>query len=52
MCLICIDLAKKTITPAEGRRALREMSETLDREHAREVESKLEEAESEKDATT
>ena len=45
MCLICIDLAKKTITPLEGRRALREMSSKLDREHIREVETKLTEAE-------
>ena len=29
MCLICIDLAKQKITPVEGRRALREMSEKL-----------------------
>lgn len=45
MCIICIDLAKKTITPAEGRRALREMSEKLDKQHVREVETKLTEAE-------
>lgn len=45
MCLICIDLAKKTITSAEGRRALREMSEKLDKDHIREVETKLTEAE-------
>lgn len=45
MCLICIDLAKQKITPVEGRRALREMSEKLDRDHIREVETKLAEAE-------
>ncbi|HEY4058645.1 MAG TPA: hypothetical protein VGM39_18660 [Kofleriaceae bacterium] len=45
MCLICIDLAKKAITPAEGRRNLREMTEKLDKEHIREVEAKLTEAE-------
>jgi hypothetical protein len=48
MCLICIDLAKQKITPLEGRRALREMSEKLDREHVREVEAKLSEAEAKK----
>lgn len=45
MCIICIDLAKKTLSVAEGRRALREMSEKLDRQHVREVEQKLAEAE-------
>ena len=45
MCLICIDLAKQKITPAEARRALREMSEKLDRDHQREVEAKVKEAE-------
>lgn len=45
MCLICVDLAKQKITPIEGRRALREMSEKLDRDHVREVEAKLAEAE-------
>jgi hypothetical protein len=45
MCLICVDLAKQKITPVEGRRALREMSEKLDRDHIREVEAKLAEAE-------
>lgn len=45
MCLICVDLAKQKITPVEGRRALREMSEKIGREHVREVEVKLAEAE-------
>ncbi len=45
MCLICIDLAKNAMTPAEGRRALGEMRGKLDREHLREVEQKLTEAE-------
>lgn len=45
MCLICVDLAKQKLTPVEGRRALREMSEKLDREHLREVEARLAEAE-------
>jgi hypothetical protein len=45
MCIICIDLAKKSITAAEGRRNLRELSEKLDAAHVREVEAKLKEAE-------
>lgn len=48
MCLICVDLAKQKITPLEGRRALREMSEKLDPQHMREVEAKLAEAEASK----
>jgi hypothetical protein len=51
MCIICIDLAKKAITPAEGRRNLREMTEKLDKEHLREVEAKLTEAEQEQKQT-
>jgi hypothetical protein len=45
MCLICIDLAKQKITPQEARRALSEMTEKVGREHAREVEQKVAEAE-------
>lgn len=45
MCLICIELAKNAMTPAEGRRALGEMRVTLDEEHLAEVEHKLAEAE-------
>jgi hypothetical protein len=45
MCLICIDLAKNVITPAEGRRALGEMRVKLDPAHTAEVEAKLAEAE-------
>jgi hypothetical protein len=45
MCIICIDLAKKTLTAAEGRRALGEMRGKLGPEHAAEVEAKLDEAE-------
>ena len=45
MCLICIDLAKQKITPAEARRALREMTAKLDGDHVREVEAKVAEAE-------
>ncbi len=45
MCLICIDLAKGALSPAEGRRALGEMRTDLGAEHAAEVERKLKEAE-------
>jgi hypothetical protein len=47
MCIICVELAKQAMTPLEARRALREMSEKLDRAHVAEVESKLEQAEQE-----
>ena len=47
MCLICIELAKQKMTPAEGRRALGEMRVALDRGHVAEVEQKLAEAEAE-----
>ncbi|MEO8706625.1 MAG: hypothetical protein ABI867_41755 [Kofleriaceae bacterium] len=45
MCIICIDLAKQTLSPAEGRRALGEMRGKLGKEHVAEVEAKLTEAE-------
>jgi hypothetical protein len=45
MCIICIDIARGALRPAEGRRALREIRETLPAQHAREVEQKLDEAE-------
>jgi hypothetical protein len=45
MCLICVELAKQAMTPAEGRRALGEMRQKVGREHAAEVEVKLAEAE-------
>lgn len=45
MCLICIELAKQSMTPAEGRRALGEMKVKLDAGHVAEVESKLKAAE-------
>ena len=41
MCLICVEIAKSKMSVKEARRALREMSEGLDRAHIREVESKL-----------
>jgi hypothetical protein len=45
MCMICVELAKQKMTAAEGRRALGEMREAMDRAHVAEVESKLAEAE-------
>lgn len=45
MCIICVEVAKQAMTPAEGRRALREMTTKLGKEHAAEVEAKLREAE-------
>lgn len=46
MCIICVELAKQKMKPAEARRALREMT-TLDRAHVAEVEAKLRAAEAE-----
>lgn len=45
MCLICVELAKSKMTAREGRAALREMRETMDRAHLTEVEAKLDQAE-------
>jgi hypothetical protein len=45
MCIICIELAKQAMTPAEARRALGEMRSKLGKEHTAEVETKLDEAE-------
>jgi hypothetical protein len=46
MCIICIDFERGALKPKEARRALREMREKLDAAHAKEVEKKLDEAES------
>ena len=45
MCIICVDIAKGTLTTKEARRALGEMAATLDKQHIAEVEKKLTEAE-------
>ena len=45
MCIICVELAKQAMTPAEARRALREMRLALDDAHVAEVETKLTEVE-------
>jgi hypothetical protein len=45
MCLICVEVAKSKMTAQEGRQALREMREGMDRGHVAEVEAKLAEIE-------
>lgn len=45
MCIICIDLAKGTLTTKDARRHLGEMQTKLGREHTAEVRAKIEEAE-------
>jgi hypothetical protein len=45
MCLICIDFDRGSLKLREARRALGEMREKIDPDHAREVERKLDEAE-------
>lgn len=47
MCLICIDMARGALRPAEARRALGEMREGLGAAHAREVEEAVARAEEE-----
>jgi hypothetical protein len=51
MCIICVELAKQAMTPSEARRALREMSGKVDKQHAAEVETKVRQAETEAAAT-
>jgi hypothetical protein len=50
MCMICIDLDRGALRPDEARRALREMRDSLDADHVRQVEEQLDEAESEQTA--
>ena len=44
MCIICVELAKQSMTTSEARRALREMTTKLGDYHVAEVETKLREA--------
>ena len=44
MCIICLELDKKKLSPWEARRNLSEMVENIGPEHAREVENKISEA--------
>lgn len=52
MCLICIDFDRGALKPREARRALGEMRASLDREHVKEIEKKLDEAERTKPDST
>ena len=45
MCLICIDFDRGVLKLREAKRALGEMRTTLDAQHLKEVEQKLEQAE-------
>ena len=47
MCMICIDFDRGALKLREARRALGEMRSTLDTEHLKEVEKKLDDAERE-----
>jgi len=47
MCIICIELEKSLISPLEAQRNLAEMAFDLDLDHFLEVESKIQEIESE-----
>lgn len=49
MCIICVDLAKKTLKSHEARRHLGEMRDKLG-DHAREVEERIAEARRDEDA--
>lgn len=45
MCIICIDLAKGTLTTKDARRHLGEMQTKLGKDHSAEVREKIEQAE-------
>lgn len=47
MCLICVDFDRGALKLREARRALGEMRSTLDAQHLKEVERKLDDAERE-----
>jgi len=47
MCKICVDFQKDRMTLQDARRAYSEMVDTLDPDHAREVEQMLDEAQEE-----
>lgn len=46
MCMICVEFQKQRMTTDEARRALGEMIGDLDRDHVREVEEMIDDAES------
>ena len=43
MCIICVELDKKNLSPWEAKRNLNEMVEKIGDKHAREVENKISE---------
>lgn len=45
MCLICVDFDRGALKLREAKRALGEMRSTLDAQHLKEVEKKLDDAE-------
>lgn len=45
MCIICVELAKQSMTPTDARRALREMRTKVGEDHARELDEKIATAE-------
>ena len=50
MCLICIDFQRQRLTLTEARRAFSEWQESMDAEHAKEVEAMLTEAAEQQEA--
>ena len=44
MCIICVELDKKNLSPWEAKRNLKEMTEKIGEKHAREVENKISDA--------
>ena len=44
MCLICVDFQRQKMTLTDAKRAYREMSSSLDHQHAREIEVMLRDA--------
>ena len=44
MCIICIEMDKKTLSPWEAKRNLSEMAEQIGQDHALEVDKKISEA--------
>lgn len=49
MCMICVEFQKERMTINEARRALGEMVETFEDDHAEEVEEMIAEAEAEQE---
>jgi hypothetical protein len=52
MCIICVDFDRGALRTDEARRALTELRETLSKQHVREVEQMLDEAEDDSDPPT